>query len=68
MARDKTTIDMGSKKIANLINPLTSPGEVVAVFTYPYLSAGAPEPGEAKGLMNLLKKIKLWIQKGKYSV
>jgi len=68
MARDKTTIDMGSKKIANLINPLTSPGEVVTVFTYPYLSAGAPEPGEAKGLMNLLKKIKLWIQKGKYSV
>ena len=24
----------------NFINPLTSPGEVVTVFTYPYLSAG----------------------------
>ena len=23
------------------INPLSSPGEVVAVFTYPYLSVGA---------------------------
>ena len=31
------------------INPLTSPGEVVSVFTSPYLSAGAPALGEAKG-------------------
>ena len=29
---------------------MTSPGEVVTVFTYPYLSAGAPALGEAKGL------------------
>ena len=33
------------------INPLTSPGEVVSVFTSPYLSAGAPALGEAKGLI-----------------
>ena len=33
------------------INPLTSLGEVVTVFTYPYLSAWAPVPGEAKGLI-----------------
>ena len=33
------------------INPLTSPGEGVSVFTYPYLSAGAPTLGEAKGLI-----------------
>ena len=40
------------------INPLTSPGEVVSVFTSPYLSAGAPALGEAKGLMtkNMKKK------------
>ena len=31
--------------------PSTSPGEGVAVFTYPYLSAGAPAQGEAKGLI-----------------
>ena len=31
-------------------NPLTSPGEGVTVFTSPYLSAGAPALGEAKGL------------------
>ena len=35
-----------------IINPLTSPGEVVSVFTSPYLSAGAPALGESKGLMN----------------
>ena len=35
------------------INPLTSPGEGVTVFTYPYLSAGAPAQGESKGLMKL---------------
>ena len=35
------------------INPLTSPGEGVTVFTYPYLSAGAPAFGEAKGLIHL---------------
>ena len=33
------------------INPLTSPGEGVSVFTYLYLSAGAPAQGEAKGLI-----------------
>ena len=35
------------------INPLTSPGEVVTVFTYPYLSAGAPAQGEVKGLIEI---------------
>ena len=47
-------IDAVSKKIKNIIviiNLLTSPGEVVTVFTSPYLSAGAPALGEAKGLM-----------------
>ena len=34
------------------INPLTSPEEGVSVFTYPFLSVGAPAPGEAKGLKN----------------
>ena len=34
-----------------IINPLTSPGEGVTVFTSPYLSAGAPSSGEAKGLI-----------------
>ena len=29
---------------------MTSPGEGVTVFTPPYLSAGAPALGEAKGL------------------
>ena len=33
-------------------NPLTSPGEMVTVFTSPYLSAGALALGEAKGLIN----------------
>ena len=33
------------------INPLTSPGEGASVFTSPYLSAGAPAPIEAKGLI-----------------
>ena len=33
-----------------IINPLTSPREEVSVFTSPYLSAGAPALGEAKGL------------------
>ena len=32
------------------INPLTSPGEGVTVLS-PYLSAGAPAQGEAKGLI-----------------
>ena len=36
-----------------IINPLTSPGEGVTVFTSPYLIAGAPALGEAKGLMIL---------------
>ena len=35
------------------INPLTSPGEGVTVFTSPYLSAGAPALGEVKGLINI---------------
>ena len=37
------------------INPLTSPGEGVTVFTSPYLSAGAPSLGEAKGLILIIK-------------
>ena len=32
---------------------MTSPGEVVIIFTYPYLSAGAPALGEAKELIGL---------------
>ena len=32
------------------INPLTSQGEEVTVFTSPYLSAGAAALGDAKGL------------------
>ena len=39
----------------SLFNPLTSPRELVSVFTYPYLNAGAPLQGEAKGLMNGMK-------------
>ena len=39
------------------INPLTSPGEVVSVFTSPYLSKGAPALSEAKGLIFSLFKI-----------
>ena len=35
-----------------LLNPLASPGEGATVFTYPYLSAGAPAQGEAKGLID----------------
>ena len=35
----------------DIINPLTSPGEGVTVFTSPYLSAGAPALSEAKGLI-----------------
>ena len=42
------------KPSKNLINPLTSPGEGVTVFTSPYLSAWAPSVGEAKGLINFL--------------
>ena len=38
------------------INPLTSPDEGVTVFTSPYLSAGAPALGEAKGLIQLMEK------------
>ena len=37
--------------IKDQINPLTSAGERVTVFTSPYLSAGAPALGEAKGLI-----------------
>ena len=35
----------------NSINPLISLGEAVSVFISPYLSAGAPALGEAKGLI-----------------
>ena len=41
------------------INPLTSPGEGVTVFTSPYLSAGARALGEAKGLISIKKDEKL---------
>ena len=37
---------------ALIFNPLASQGEGVTVFTSPYLSAGAPALGEAKGLMD----------------
>ena len=33
------------KRLNLNINPLTSPGEVVTAFTYPYLSAGDPTLG-----------------------
>ena len=39
----------------SFINPLTSPGEGVTVFTSPYLSAGAPALGEAKVLILISK-------------
>ena len=42
--------------IGKIINPLTSPGEGVTVFTSPYLSTGSPALGEAKGLI-IIKKI-----------
>ena len=48
------------KRLNLNINPLTSPREVVTVFTYPYLSAGAPTLGEAKGLM-IIKNIHNYI-------
>ena len=35
------------------INPLASLGEGVSTLTSPYLSAGAPAQGEAKGLIRL---------------
>ena len=41
------------EKINGIINPLASPGEAVSAFTYPYLSAGAPAPGEVKGLITI---------------
>ena len=41
------------------INPLASPGEGVTVFISPYLSAGAPALGEAKGLMGYFMIVKL---------
>ena len=39
-----------------VIYPLTSPGEMVSVFTSPYLSAGARALGEAKGLIKYLSE------------
>ena len=44
--------------IKDFINPLTSSGEGVTVFTYPYLSEGVPALGEAKRLIKLLWKMK----------
>ena len=35
-----------------IINPLASLEEVASVFTSPYLSAGAPAQGDAKGLIH----------------
>ena len=35
---------------------MTSPEEGVTVFTSPYLSAGAPELGEAKGLIIIYER------------
>ena len=40
-----------NRKLIESFNPFTSPGEGVTVFTSPYLSAGAPALGEAKGLI-----------------
>ena len=45
----------------NNINPLTSPGEEVSVFTSPYLSAGTPALGEAKGLIRFLENLLIHI-------
>ena len=42
---------------SKIINPLTSPGEGVTVFTSPYLSAGAPALGEAKGLIRIFDNL-----------
>ena len=39
--------------LKNPINPLSSLGEGMSVFTSPYLSAGVPELGEAKGIIEL---------------
>ena len=51
-----------------MINPLTSSDEGVTIFTSPYLSAGAPEQGEAKGLINYSKKFFLvFLHKNKYN-
>ena len=47
----KTTKTIKNKDF-QAINPLTSLGEGVTVFTSPYLSAEAPALVEAKGLMN----------------
>ena len=44
-------LNLNLNTINNLFNPLTSPGEGVTLFTSPYLSAGAPALGEAKGLI-----------------
>ena len=44
--------------IKNNINPLSSLGEGVSIFTSPYLSAMAPAQGEEKGLIYLLFYIK----------
>ena len=44
--------DQNAKNV--ILNSLTSQGEVVTVITYPYLSAGAPAQGKAKGLIKFL--------------
>ena len=55
IARGDLGIEMDPEEVPpiqhRIINPLTSPGEVVSVFTSPYLSAGALALGEAKGLI-----------------
>ena len=45
----KKFFSVGGSTIRQSINPLTSPGEVVYVFTSPYLSEGAPALGKQKG-------------------
>ena len=51
MKNKNFNIELFFKINQEFINPLTSPGEEVSVFTSPYLSAGAPSLGEAKGLI-----------------
>ena len=55
---EEISIDKNSIRYA--FNPLTSPGKVVTVFTYPYLSAGAPALVEAKGLINQKTPNQIW--------
>ena len=50
------------------INPFNSPGEGVNVFTYPYLSVGAPAFGEVKGLTYYNFIIKYKFNNEKYNI